>query len=501
MPGARDELIAHITEKAVFHGDFTLTSGKQASFYVDLRRVSLDHRVAPLIGQVMLDLIAGVPGVSAVGGLTMGADPIATAILHQGAARGVPLDAFVVRKEPKDHGRGRQVEGPDVAGRRVIVVEDTSTTGGLAPEGDRRAREGRRRDRRRRRRGRPGDRRARGHRGRRLPLPRRARPRRPRSRGVNGPLDATGSAPLAVVERSGFPESVHVGAAVVLEPDGAERRRIGDPDRLIYARSALKPFQTVAALRAGARFTPEQLVIVTSSHGGTPRHVEVVREVLEASGLGEEALRTPESWPSATEAARERVRAGLGPARITMNCSGNHAGMLAGSVAAGWPTDGYLDPAHPIHALAATVLAEYGGATPTHQGVDGCGGPVWAVPLIALAEGYRCLVADQPRLAAAIRAHPDLIEGPGTPTSRAIAALGVVAKSGAEGVFAAVAPDGTTAAVKVLDGAGRAPAAVAVALLAEAGAVDPAAADAYLDDRSSAVLGGGEPVGRIRVLV
>jgi orotate phosphoribosyltransferase len=130
VPGARDELIAHIREKAVFHGDFTLTSGKQASFYVDLRRVSLDHRVAPLIGQVMLDLVAGVPGVTAVGGLTMGADPIATAILHQGAARGVPIDAFVVRKEPKDHGRGRQVEGPDVAGRRVVVVEDTSTTGG-----------------------------------------------------------------------------------------------------------------------------------------------------------------------------------------------------------------------------------------------------------------------------------------------------------------------------------------------------------------------------------
>jgi len=130
MPGVRDELISAIRDQAVFHGDFTLTSGKRASFYVDLRRVSLDHRVAPLIGQVMLDLIAGVPGVAAVGGLTMGADPIATAILHQGAARGVALDAFVVRKEPKDHGRGRQVEGPDVAGKRVIVVEDTSTTGG-----------------------------------------------------------------------------------------------------------------------------------------------------------------------------------------------------------------------------------------------------------------------------------------------------------------------------------------------------------------------------------
>jgi orotate phosphoribosyltransferase len=127
---ARQQLIARIKEDAVFHGDFTLTSGKKASYYVDLRRVSLDHRVAPLIGQVMLDLIADVPDVAAVGGLTMGADPIAAAILHQGAAVGRGYDAFVVRKEPKDHGRGRQVEGPDLQGKRVIVVEDTSTTGG-----------------------------------------------------------------------------------------------------------------------------------------------------------------------------------------------------------------------------------------------------------------------------------------------------------------------------------------------------------------------------------
>lgn len=127
---ARSQLIAYISADAVFHGDFTLTSGKKATYYVDLRRVSLDHRVAPLIGQVMLELIAGIPDVAAVGGMTMGADPVAAAILHQGAARGASYDAFVVRKEPKDHGRGRQVEGPDLAGKRVIVLEDTSTTGG-----------------------------------------------------------------------------------------------------------------------------------------------------------------------------------------------------------------------------------------------------------------------------------------------------------------------------------------------------------------------------------
>jgi orotate phosphoribosyltransferase len=127
---ARKKLIEYITADAVFHGDFTLTSGKKATYYVDLRRVSLDHRVAPLIGQVMIDLIQDVPDVVAVGGMTMGADPVAAAVLHQGAARGLAYDAFVVRKEPKDHGRGKQVEGPELAGKRVIVLEDTSTTGG-----------------------------------------------------------------------------------------------------------------------------------------------------------------------------------------------------------------------------------------------------------------------------------------------------------------------------------------------------------------------------------
>lgn len=130
MSDAREQLINFIKNEAVFHGDFTLTSGKKATYYVDMRKISLDHRVAPLIGQVMLDVLAQIPDVDAVGGLTMGADPIATAVLHQGAARGLTYDAFVVRKEPKDHGRGRQVEGPDLAGKRVVVLEDTSTTGG-----------------------------------------------------------------------------------------------------------------------------------------------------------------------------------------------------------------------------------------------------------------------------------------------------------------------------------------------------------------------------------
>lgn len=129
MTDLRQQLIEHIAADAVFHGDFVLSSGKRSSYYVDLRKVTMDARVAPLIGQVMCDLIDDLPEVDAVGGLTLGADPVAAAVLHQGAARGRRYDAFVVRKEPKDHGRGRQVEGPDLDGRRVVVLEDTSTTG------------------------------------------------------------------------------------------------------------------------------------------------------------------------------------------------------------------------------------------------------------------------------------------------------------------------------------------------------------------------------------
>ena len=125
----RKLLIDLIKAEAVFHGDFTLSSGKQASYYVDMRKLTLDHRAAPAIGRVMLDLIRDVDGVVAVGGLTLGADPIANAVMHESVHAGAPLDAFVVRKEPKDHGRGRQIEGAEVAGKTVVVVEDTSTTG------------------------------------------------------------------------------------------------------------------------------------------------------------------------------------------------------------------------------------------------------------------------------------------------------------------------------------------------------------------------------------
>jgi len=124
----RDELLAGIKARAVISGDFTLSSGRHASSYVDLRRVLLDGRLAPLAGRVLLNATADL-AYEAVGGLTLGADPVACAMMHAAASRGTPLDAFVVRKAEKTHGTQRRIEGPDVAGRRVLAVEDTSTTG------------------------------------------------------------------------------------------------------------------------------------------------------------------------------------------------------------------------------------------------------------------------------------------------------------------------------------------------------------------------------------
>jgi len=126
---ARDELLQHIKDKAIVHGRVTLASGKEADYYIDLRRITLDGAAAPLVGQVMLELTSGLE-YDAVGGLTLGADPVATSMLHATAARGGTLDAFVVRKEEKAHGLQRRIEGADVTGRRVLAVEDTSTTGG-----------------------------------------------------------------------------------------------------------------------------------------------------------------------------------------------------------------------------------------------------------------------------------------------------------------------------------------------------------------------------------
>ncbi|WP_425307450.1 orotate phosphoribosyltransferase [Ammonicoccus fulvus] len=127
----KQELVRHITDLAIVRQKVILSSGREADYYIDMRRVTLDGVAAPLVGRVMRELVADLD-FDAVGGLTLGADPVATAMLHAAAAAGERLDAFVVRKAEKAHGLQRRIEGTDVAGRRVLVVEDTSTTGGSA---------------------------------------------------------------------------------------------------------------------------------------------------------------------------------------------------------------------------------------------------------------------------------------------------------------------------------------------------------------------------------
>ena len=129
MSDPKNALLAEIKSKAIVHGKVILSSGKEANYYVDLRRVTLDAVAAPLVGEVMLALTSELQ-YDAVGGLTLGADPVATAMMHAAAAKGKHIDSFVVRKSEKQHGLQRRIEGPDVAGRRVLAVEDTSTTGG-----------------------------------------------------------------------------------------------------------------------------------------------------------------------------------------------------------------------------------------------------------------------------------------------------------------------------------------------------------------------------------
>jgi orotate phosphoribosyltransferase len=134
LPAARARLLELIKELAVVRGRVVLSSGAEADYYIDLRRITLHHEASRLVGQVMLALLdeAGIDGIQSVGGLTMGADPVGTAVMHAAGDAGRAVDAFVVRKAQKSYGMGRQVEGPEVRGRRVVALEDTSTTGGSA---------------------------------------------------------------------------------------------------------------------------------------------------------------------------------------------------------------------------------------------------------------------------------------------------------------------------------------------------------------------------------
>jgi L-asparaginase II len=317
------------------------------------------------------------------------------------------------------------------------------------------------------------------------------------------------SVELAVVERSGFIESRHAGAAVVLSADGEVIARHGNADALILPRSSLKPLQAVACITAGAVLEGEQLALSTASHTGTDRHANTVRDMLTAGGLTEDDLGCPPAWPSDTATRDEMVREHGEPARVRMNCSGKHAAMLRACVATGWATDGYLDVAHPLQAHIREVIERLTGEKVAHTAIDGCGAPVYALTLTGLTRSIHRIGTASDRspfalhrvagsLVRAVRENPWTIEGPGRPDTVATEKLGVFTKGGAEGVMVMVAPNGTTVGLKMLDGASRASTIVAATLLARAGAVSESDVADLAAALPLSVLGGGSEVGVIR---
>jgi L-asparaginase II len=302
---------------------------------------------------------------------------------------------------------------------------------------------------------------------------------------------------LVHVVRNGYVESHHRGSIVVLTPGGADSAA-GAVDDPVFARSSLKPLQAVAMVEAGFPGRDESLALACASHDGEPMHVDGARATLAAAGLDEGALRCPPALPQSESALLAWVRAGGGPASICHNCSGKHSAMVATCVAAGWPVDSYVDPAHPLQqAIRARIGALAGPVAAV--AVDGCGAPAFAVSLRGLAQAFASLAtatADAPALVSeAMRAHPPLIGGSARAVSELMAAVpGLIAKEGAEGVWAAALPDGRAFASKLDDGSGRALPPILAAVLRSWGFDDPAIDRWALPP----VLGGGRPVGELR---
>ncbi len=323
---------------------------------------------------------------------------------------------------------------------------------------------------------------------------------------ASSPLGDGGAIPpvLAEVVRSGFTEGHHRGSLVVLAADGRVERALGDVTSPFFPRSANKPVQASAMLRAGLGLTGERLALATASHSGEPFHLDLVRKMLAEQGLTEDSLQCPAELPiDQEEADRALVVAGSREAacsRVAMNCSGKHAAMLAVCAANGWPRESYLDASHPLQRLIARTLESLSGDRVAHVGTDGCGAPLMAITLTGLARAFRAVAlapADSPegRVAAAMRAHPEYVAG----TRRIDTWLmrevpGVVAKVGAESVQAVGLPDGRALAFKLYDGGNRAVGPVLARALADLG-VDSPVLGRIAD---SPLMGGGRPVGEVR---
>jgi L-asparaginase II len=307
------------------------------------------------------------------------------------------------------------------------------------------------------------------------------------------------------VVRSGFVESVHLGDVAVCDARGRLVAELGDPHRPVFARSSMKPLQASVSLRRIESELPDDLVaIMCASHNAEPAHVRAVRRLLRAGGVPESGLRCPPDLPSRREDAVRVAR----PRRIYHNCSGKHAGMLSASVAAGWPSASYLEPGHPLQLEVRRAVVRACGVQRPEIGIDGCGVPVFGVPLSAMATlfarlsrpgGLGVLAATADRAVRAMQAHPFLVAGTRrTDTELMSRAPGVISKGGAEALHcAAILGPGLGIAVKIADGGDRA---AGPALLHALAGLE-AFTDRELEELSplarKPVLGGGRPVGEL----
>jgi L-asparaginase II len=308
---------------------------------------------------------------------------------------------------------------------------------------------------------------------------------------------------LAQVVRNGFVEGCHRGSVVAVDSDGAEIWRVGAPDQPMFPRSSNKPMQAVGMLRAGLDLDGELLALAAASHSGEGFHLDGVRRILAAAGLDESTLRTPPDYPVDESEKIGYIASGGQPVPIAMNCSGKHAAMLATCVVNGWPLDTYPLADHPLQKALHDTVAELAGEDVTAVGVDGCGAPLFALTLTGLARAFSRIATapagtEEGRVAAAIRANPTWLGGTRRDVSTLIAAVpGLIAKDGAEGVYAAALPDGRAVALKVDDGGQRARPPVMVAALRrldiEVGALDGLA--------TAPLLGGGQRVGEVRAVL
>ncbi|MER7486543.1 asparaginase [Streptomyces sp. NPDC126497] len=306
--------------------------------------------------------------------------------------------------------------------------------------------------------------------------------------------------PVAHLIRGGVVEGVHHGSVVVLGPDGEVGLRLGDIEAACYPRSALKPVQAVAMVRAGLPLEGELLSLAAASHSGEERHLAGVRRVLELAGLTEDDLRNVPDLPLDPAVRDAWVREDRPPSRLAQNCSGKHAAMLYTARLNGWSLDDYLDPAHPLQQAIAEIVEDLTGQRVATVTADGCGAPLFAVSLHGLARAAARITTAVPgtpeaRVADAMRGHAEMASGSGRDVAALMRAVpGLLAKDGFEGVQVAALPDGRAVAVKIADGASRARVPVAAAALARAG-VDPSLLGEFAGEP---LLGGGRPVGEVR---